>query len=98
LHAFFGCVLDTENFQNNVNFSGNSQNFISFWLKFQKKMGEIILQKRLISQKISMKMTRFSKTLVLILELRGLFSVLFFWKSRMIYRARSSFPNTLKLH
>jgi translation initiation factor 2 beta subunit (eIF-2beta)/eIF-5 len=57
--------LDAENFQNNGNFSRNSQNFASFWLKFQKeKMGKIILQKRLISQQISMKMTRFSKTLV----------------------------------
>jgi hypothetical protein len=48
-------------------------------------MGEIILQKRLISQQISMKMTRFSKTLVFSPQkFRGLFSVLFFWKSRMI--------------
>jgi hypothetical protein len=31
--------LDAEIFQNNGNFSGNSQNFASSWLKFQKKNG-----------------------------------------------------------
>jgi hypothetical protein len=31
--------LDAENFQNNGNFSGNSQNFTSFWSKFQKNGG-----------------------------------------------------------
>jgi hypothetical protein len=70
--------LDAENFQNNGNFSGNSQNFTSFWLKFQKKMGEIISQKRLISQQISMKMTRFSKTLVFLSRSLGACSLFCF--------------------